>query len=344
MKRLVLMSALIAAIGVLVACNPIKTDRMPDFHTTEVALVGNDLVADIQNRGVAVYDGELNVRVIIAVSLSAGHVVDRTFTVTDLWGPGETRTVVIVPDLIPQNWPDALDYPSKTLAVFLDVGDSIHELDERNNLFESRFNVPCDAIIADVVPPSITWEGLGHPFSLTLQGRFGSIQSSKSIVLRTPNGNAWTSFQNIQWDPDEITVTGTNMFYIPGGCYDLFVQCADPDPYGNRYTSNTKVICVEGDFAPDPGDDPAQCPVAIQFDGWKYVGPPADCWSEYLIRSADSQCDEDGWFCCMLNADAQGSSRCNPGYQEMTPPCCRSSEMSCDAVLRQPYGCYERLD
>lgn len=347
MKIYIIKFALLFSLAFIFSCQPIYTYRMPDFQIRSVSLVNNELIAQIQNNGLKSYTGDLQLRVFIIASLSEGHAVDKIFTVNNSWGPGEVKPIVLISNLIPENWPDAIDYPQKTVAIKVDFGNHIIELDESNNLFEATFNVPCNTHITQIIPSTINIDSFDQAYSLNLRGEFGSIQGSKKIVMQTLNGNSGVTFQNIQWHPSNITVNSTNSFLfllLPGACYDVLVECAPEDTYTKAYTSNTKRVCVEGNLIPDSGTNPAQCPTPIQMQGWRYAGPPADCWSNDLIRSAGSVCDENGWYCCMLNSDAQGSERCNTGYQEMIPPCCRSSVMTCNPVLRQPYGCYERDD
>jgi len=318
---------------------------MPDFQTRSVSLVNNNLIAQIQNNGLKAYTGDLKLRVFIIAALSEGHAVDKIFTVNNSWGPGEVKSVMLVSNLLPQNWPDAIDYPQKTIAVNVDFGNQIIEIDENNNLFETPFNVPCNTHISQVIPSTLNINSFDQPYSLNLLGNFGLNQGKKNMVMQTLNGNSGVTFQNIQWHPSNITVSNTNSFLfllVPGACYNVFMECAPEDAYGNQYTSNIKNVCIEGTLVPDPDSELPKCAIPVQMPGWKYTGDPADCWSASLIRGAESKCDENGWYCCMLNSDAQGSERCNNGYQEMIPTCCHHSEMSCNSVLRQPYGCYER--
>lgn len=326
------------------ACTPQPgTYRRPDFQTSKIYLSADDLHAVIQNSGAQPYSGDLAVRILVMGELFGGVAVDQTAILPVDLGPGERQDFLLLADLASSDmWPDRLDYPQKVCGIKLDSTNQVVELNENNNLSEVVLRVPCGAAITSVTPTFIDYTEFGHPYSLTLQGTFGTEQGPKNIVLQTRDGNKGIRFQDVEWSASEITVEARNIQFFPGQCMELFVECTEPDGGQGYFTSNKKTVCMHD--ATDPVDPGNACPQPIDIPGFQYAGIPRDCYSEYLLRHGTIHCDANGWYCCINDVDSDTSERCGPDHLEITPTCCGYAEMTCDEVLKQPYGCYERQD
>ncbi|HSW61933.1 MAG TPA: hypothetical protein VLH56_01225 [Dissulfurispiraceae bacterium] len=221
--------------------------RLPDLEPVDLYRVDTRLKVAVINHGFA-FAGDVEFRVAAAESIVAGErdfVQDRRMTVPIAIGTGGVAIV----DLGSIDWPGkehpALDHPQLHVGVRVDPQGKVPERLRINNSIERTMRVPCGVMI-EKAEQNRFQEGL--PSLLVLHGRFGAVQKTKGVVVRSNGRESHLLVAEWQYDILKVVLPKN----IPAGRYEVLVQCTEKTCGQGYFTSNSIGISVIRDLHAEP--------------------------------------------------------------------------------------------
>ncbi|KAF0185135.1 MAG: hypothetical protein FD164_263 [Nitrospirae bacterium] len=221
--------------------------QLPDFEPVDLYRVDTQLKVALINHGFA-FAGDIEFRVAAAESIVAGErdfALDRLVNVPLVIGTGGVAIV----DLGSIEWPGkehpALDHPQLHVGVRVDPQGKVPERLRINNSIERTLRVPCGVTIEKAEHNRFQH---GIPSLLVLHGRFGAVQKTKGVVVRSDGRESHLLVA--EWQSDVLKVVLPKN--IPAGRYEVLVQCTEKACGQGYFTSNSIEISVIGDQHTDP--------------------------------------------------------------------------------------------